>query len=256
MVSSPSLKGPGPPPPLPLSVTKALRAKKANTKLKRSMHMGNLYRLLKGNVEGSSLDGRASNTRTSAKGSACNTQGMADALAEMTKRSAYFRLIEEDVEKYAASILDLKSSITTFPSKNMAELLKFHQYVEQCLECLTDETQVLARFEGFPSKKLETIRMAAELHLKLDTIIMTLKNWKLMPPVVRQLDKVECYFNRVKEEVDVIERNKEEESKRFQSQNIAFDFSNLLGIKESMVDLSSNCIEMVLKERKEAKEMA
>ncbi|XP_073009416.1 uncharacterized protein At4g04980-like isoform X2 [Typha latifolia] len=249
MVSSPSLKGPGPPPPLPLSVTKALRAKKANTKLKRSMHMGNLYRLLKGNVEGSSLDGRASNTRTSAKGSACNTQGMADALAEMTKRSAYFRLIEEDVEKYAASILDLKSSITTFPSKNMAELLKFHQYVEQCLECLTDETQVLARFEGFPSKKLETIRMAAELHLKLDTIIMTLKNWKLMPPVVRQLDKV-------KEEVDVIERNKEEESKRFQSQNIAFDFSNLLGIKESMVDLSSNCIEMVLKERKEAKEMA
>jgi len=56
--------------------------------------MGNLYRLLKGKVEGSSLDGKSSRAKRSkggAKGgagarNAGGKQGMADALAEMTKR--------------------------------------------------------------------------------------------------------------------------------------------------------------------------
>lgn len=45
----------------------------------------------------------------------------------------------------------------------------------------------------------------------------------------------------------MIERTKDEESKRFQIHNINFDFDVLLRIKESMVDLSSNCIEIALK---------
>jgi len=47
--------------------------------------------------------------------------------------------------------------------------------------------------------------------------------------------------------VDVIDRNKDEDSKRFKSHNIELDFSILVQIKESMVDLSSNCVEMALK---------
>ncbi|THU48438.1 hypothetical protein C4D60_Mb09t26240 [Musa balbisiana] len=252
--SLPSPKGSAPPPPPPQSVAKAINAKKTSTKLKRSTQMGSLYRLLKGKVEGCSLDGKASNGRKSQTGNCSDgkkSQGMADALAEMTKRSAYFRKIEEDVEKHYASIMELRSSINSFETKDMKDLLKFHQHVEQQLENLTDETQVLARFEGFPSKKLETIRMAAALYMKLDSVVTTLKGWSLAAPIAQQLPKVECYFNKIKEAMEVIERNKEEDSKRFRNHKIEFDFTVVVRIKEGMVDLSSDCIEMALEETRE-----
>ncbi|XXG59820.1 hypothetical protein AAC387_Pa04g1837 [Persea americana] len=196
-------------------------------------------------------------TTASAGGSGENkAQGMADALAEITKRSSYFRQIEEDVEKHAKSIMEMKSAINSFQTKDMTELLKFHQYVELHLEDLTDETQVLSRFEDFPTKKLEMFRSAAALYSKLDGIATNLESWKIEVPLARQLEKVECYFNKIKLEVDAIERTKDEEAKRFQSHKIEFDFSVLFRIKEFMVDVSSNCIEMALKESKETKEDA
>lgn len=54
----------------------------------------------------------------------------------------------------------------------------------------------------------------------------------------------------IKEAMEVIERNKEEDSKRFKNHKIEFDFTVLVRIKEGMVDLSSDCIEMALKVRK------
>ena len=60
-----------------------------------------------------------------------------------TGRSAYFRQIEEDAENHAAAILELKDAISSFESRDMAELVRFHQHVEQQLVCLTDETQVV-----------------------------------------------------------------------------------------------------------------
>ncbi|KAM1245564.1 hypothetical protein ACFX2J_036654 [Malus domestica] len=71
--------------------------------------MGSLYRLLKRKVKGSSLDGKASNGRKSGIGSSSGgKQGMADALAEITKRSAYFQQTEEDVQKYAKPITEMR----------------------------------------------------------------------------------------------------------------------------------------------------
>lgn len=82
---APSLKGGAPPPPPPGNAARVLRAK--NTKLKRSSQMGNLYRLLKVKVEGSSLKNKTSLGKKSQAASSGNKgQGMADALAEMTKR--------------------------------------------------------------------------------------------------------------------------------------------------------------------------
>lgn len=218
--------------------------------------MGNLYRTLKGKVEGSSLKGKASHAKKSNAGAASGGkgQGMADALAEITKRSSYFQQIEADVQKYEKLILELKSTIGSFKTKDMNELLKFHKQVEGNLEVLTDETQVLARFEGFPYKKLEAIRMAAALFFKLDGIIATIKNWKMETPIGQHLSKVENYFNKIKEDVDAMDRTKDQDSKQFQSQNIDFDFGILIRIKEAMVDLSSSCIEMALKESKQAKD--
>ncbi|KAL5581949.1 hypothetical protein UlMin_014391 [Ulmus minor] len=251
-------KGAAPPPPPPLGAAKALRPKKATTKLKRSSHMGNLYRLLKGKVEGSSLNGKQSHGKKSSKvgGTAGGKQGMADALAEMTKRSAYFQQIEEDVQKHSKSILEIKAAINSFQSKDMSELVKFHKFVEQHLEKLTDESQVLARFEGFPSKKLESLRSAVALFLKLDGIVHTLESWKVIPPLGQLLDKVEAFFNKIKGEIDALERSKDEDSKRFQSHNINFNFNILVRIKESMVDVSSSCMELALEERRKAKAAA
>jgi hypothetical protein len=47
-----------------------------------------------------------------------------------------------------------------------------------------------------------------------------------------------------------LERTKDEESKKFKGHNIEFDFYILVKIKEAMVDVSSNCMELALKVRK------
>ncbi|OWM91015.1 hypothetical protein CDL15_Pgr023348 [Punica granatum] len=228
-----------PPPPLPPGgMAKALRAKKANAKLKRSTQMGKLYQVLKGKLEGRNLRGNLSQRRKAQFG-ASSGQGMADAIAEMTKRSTYFHQIEEDVEKYSSSIEEVKTAITAFQTKDMAELVKFHQI------------QVLARFEDFPTKKLEALRMAAALYLRLEGIHTELQSWKVEPPLNRLLNKIESYFNKIKEEIDSLERSKDEEMKRLNSHNIHFDFGIVDRIKESMVDVSSGCMELALKEQRE-----
>ncbi|XP_022684694.1 uncharacterized protein At4g04980-like [Setaria italica] len=233
-----------PPPPPPGNISAALRAKRAAGKLKRSAQMGTLYRHLRDRVEGSCAHGGKAQARKKPrtpggpKGDA--GQGMADALAEMTKRSggsAYFRQIEEDAETHAATILELKDAISSFQSKDMGELARFLEHVEQQLVCLTDETQAgshRAQFEGFPCKKLDSLRMAAALYSKLDGTVSKLKGWKLAAPVSKQLDRVEGYFNKIKDDVDVMERNKEEEMNRFQSHGIHLDFGVLVWIKECM----------------------
>lgn len=63
----------------------------------------------------------------------------------VSHRSSYFQQIEEDVQKYAKSIEELKTSIQKFQTKDMKELLEFHSKVESVLEKLTDETQVRCR---------------------------------------------------------------------------------------------------------------
>ncbi|KAL5576797.1 hypothetical protein UlMin_018496 [Ulmus minor] len=253
--SMPLRNGAPPPPPPSFGSVKSLRAKKPNTKLKRSSQLGNLYRALKGKVEGTNkIDGKSSNGKKGNGGSnAGGKLGMADALAEMTKRSAYFQQIEEDVQKYAKPIREMRTVISSFQTKDKEELLKFHKEVESILEHLTDESQVLSRFEGFPTKKLETLRTAAALYKKLDGIINELQNWKIVAPVGQLLDKVERYFSKIKVELDALERTKDEETKKFQSHNIHFDFGILIRIKELMVDVSSSCMELALKERREAK---
>lgn len=245
-------KGLAPPPPPALGGPRSLRPKA--TKLKRSSQMGNLYRLLKGKVEGSSLDGKSSQGKRSKIGApAGGKQGMADALAEMTKRSAYYLQIEEDVKNHAKTITEVKVAITTFQTADMVELLKFHKYVESHLEKLTDESQVLARFEDFPGKKLEALRMASALYSKLDAMVKTLQNWKIEAPLSQLLDKSEAYVNKIKGDLEALERTKDEESKKFLSHKITFDFGILVRIKELIVDVSSGCMELALKEKREAK---
>ncbi|XP_059435416.1 uncharacterized protein At4g04980-like [Corylus avellana] len=103
--------------------------------------------------------------------------------------------------------------------------------------------KVLARFEGFPVKN----------YSKLDAIATELHSLKIVSPMGQLLDKVERYFTKIKGEVDAMERTKDEESKKFQSHNIDFDFHILIRIKEAMVDVSSSCMELALQERREAK---
>ncbi|PRQ28864.1 hypothetical protein RchiOBHm_Chr5g0007601 [Rosa chinensis] len=239
------------PPPPPALGGRSLLMKKSNTKLKRSSQMGSLYRTLKGKVEGSSLNGKSSNGRKggAAGSSAAGGKGMADALAEMTKRSAYFQQIEEDVHKYSKAIINMRTTLSSFQTKDTNELLEFHKKVESILENLTDETQVLSRFEGFPTKKLETMRAAVALHSQLNAMITELHNWKIEAPLGPLLDKIERYFTKIKGEIDKLERTKDEEIKKFKSQNIHFDFNILIRIKEAMVDVSSGCMELALKER-------
>lgn len=58
----------------------------------------------------------------------------------------------------------------------------------------------------------------------------------------------------IEKKITPIERDKEKEMKKFQSQNLTFDYKIITRIKEAMVDVSSRCIEMALKESKQKKE--
>ncbi|KAL3820539.1 hypothetical protein ACJIZ3_006444 [Penstemon smallii] len=248
----------GAPPPPPPSISRlggGVNLRPTTTKLHRSPHMGILYQLLKGKIDGTSSYGKSSLGHKGKIGAPSGEKkGMADALAEMTKRSPYFQQIEEDVKNYSGAIKEVKAKISSFQTSDMKELTKFHKYVESHLEKLSDETQVLARFEDFPSKKLEALRMAAALYTKLDSVANTLQNWPIVSPVVQLLDKAEAYFNKFKVEMDALERTKDEESNRFRAQKITFDFGILVRIKELTVDVSSNCMELALKETREAKD--
>ncbi|KAG7591252.1 hypothetical protein ISN45_Aa01g002990 [Arabidopsis thaliana x Arabidopsis arenosa] len=251
-------KGPAAPPPPPPGARGGLGAKKATSKLKRSTHLGALFRFLKAKLEGKNPEVRSRGAGGGSKGGmgsapASGKQGMADALAEITKKSPYFQKIEEDVRMYMSSINELKTEITKFKNKDITELQKFHHRVESVLEKLEDETQVLARCEGFPHKKLEAIRMAAALYAKLHGMIKELKNWKIESPANQLFDKTERYFTKIRKEIETLDQIKAEEEKKFKSNNIHFDFNILVQIKELMVDISSGCMELALKEKREAK---
>ncbi|MBA0737861.1 hypothetical protein Gogos_011300 [Gossypium gossypioides] len=195
----------------------------------------------------------SSRTKKQFGGSAGGKEGLAAFLRELTKRSPFFQQIEEDAKNHAKTILELKAAINSFRTKDMTELIKFQQYMEAILEVLTDENQVLAKFEDFPIKKLETIRAAAALYSKSNLVVSNLKNWEVKSPAAQLLNKFDCYFTKVKEELDAFERTKDEESRNFKSHGIDFDFNIFVTIKELMVDVSSNCMELVLKEWGETK---
>ncbi|GJT95891.1 retrovirus-related pol polyprotein from transposon TNT 1-94 [Tanacetum coccineum] len=76
----------------------------------------------------------------------------------------------------------------------------------------------------------------------------TLQEWQIEPPVNHVIDRLENYFDKIKGDLDTLDRTKDEDVKKFKSQKIHFDFSILIIIKELMVDVSSKCMEMALKE--------
>uniref|UniRef100_A0A1J3JZZ8 Uncharacterized protein n=1 Tax=Noccaea caerulescens TaxID=107243 RepID=A0A1J3JZZ8_NOCCA len=154
---------------------------------------------------------------------------------------------------YMKAITELKTEIIKSQSKDMAELQRYHGHVESVLENLTDETLVLARCEGgFPQKKLEVIRMTVALYTKLQGMIHELKNWKIQSPANNLLDKTERFFAKITKEIETLDQIKVEEEKKFKKDNIHFDFKLLIQIKELMVDISSACMELALKEKREA----
>ncbi|XP_019095203.1 PREDICTED: uncharacterized protein At4g04980-like isoform X1 [Camelina sativa] len=254
-------KGPGSPPPPPPGPRGVLGGKKPTSKLKRSTQLGTLFRFLKAKLEGKNPEVKSRGAPGVNKGGtgsapASGKQGMAAALVEITKKSPYFQKIEEDVRVYMSSINELKTEITKFQNKDISELQKLHHRVESVLDKLEDERQVLVRCEGFPHSKLEAIRMAVALYSKLQGISKELKNWKIESPADQHLDKSEGYFAKIRKEIEALERTKAEEEKKFKANNIHFDFSILVQVKELTVDISSGCMELALKEKREASKWA
>eukprot|EP00249_Psilotum_nudum_P008774 c21500_g1_i2 orf=419-3229(+) len=242
------------PPPPPTVGIMPLRSTKT-TKLKRSPAIRKLYMDVKRKVEGAPMGERVPfNQMTLGRGG--GREGMAEALAEITKKSAYFRKIEEDVQQHASSVLEVKSELEAFGTDNMETLLKFHQRLESRLELLSDESQVLAHFEGFPNKKLDTVRMAASLYSRLRSLAQQIENWCVEPPASDQVDKITTFFDQMKVKIEAIDRTKDEDAKHFTTQNIHFSFDMVIRVKEAMVDLSSSLSALALKESNKTKASA
>jgi len=224
--------------------------------LKRSTTIGKLYIALKRKMDKTVLTGKSSSQGKKfggSAGAASKEQGMAAALAEMTKRSPHFLQIEEDIKKYEKSIKEMQAALNKFNTKDMDELFKFHKHVESKLELLSDENQVIDRFEGFPRKKLEAVRMAGSINNKLNGIITELRDWKFESPLDEHLQRVESYITRTKKGVEALEKSKKEDGEMLEKQNIKFDFNIFLKVREAFVDFSSRCMEFAIKERRDLK---
>ncbi|GAQ86624.1 hypothetical protein KFL_003000170 [Klebsormidium nitens] len=193
--------------------------------------------------EGGGEDGKG---RKGAAGA--TAAGMAEMLGEITKRSAYFQQIAADVKQHAAAIEQAKAAIETFQTADMDALLAFRTSVENALESLTDESQVLARFEGFPSRKLETIRMAASLHSRLAGTAKDLEQWKVAGGAYEELERAIKYFDKMKKEVEACERTQDEDGRRFAASKISFDWTTITRVKEAAVGLSGRLLEITLQE--------
>lgn len=245
---------PPPPPPSSLGAKKLLTSK--STKLKRSVTISRLYMGMKRKVDGAA---HAQSTPADVAiqrrmvGVPGTRDGMAEALAEITRRSSYFRKIEDDVQKHATSIMEVKSGLESFETRDMQKLLRFHESIEARLEHLTDESQVLARFDGFPIKKLETVRAAASLYMRMSSLVQQIENWPVDPPMSEQVDKITNFFDKVKTDVEVIERTKDEDISRFHGQKIIFSFEIITCIKEAAVGLSSRTLALALKDSQRTK---
>lgn len=253
---APAQAAPPPPPPPPPSLGSRKFQTCKSAKLKKSNTISRLYMGMKRKVDGAEYsqsplaDGAIQRRSVAAAGT---RDGMAEALAEITRRSSYFRKIEDDVQMHASSILEIKSRLESFEARDMQKLLRFHENMEARLEQLTDESQVLARFEGFPIKKLETVRAAASLYLRMSSLVHQTENWPVEHPMSENLEKITNFFDKVKTDVEIIERTKDEDIARFLSQKIVFSFEMMIRIKEAVVGLSSKSLALALKESQRTK---
>jgi hypothetical protein len=57
--------------------------------------------------------------------------------------------------------------------------------------------QVLAKFEGFPIKKLETVRAAASLYLRMSSLAQQIEDWRITSPISDHLSKITTFFEKV-----------------------------------------------------------
>ncbi|MCO5592373.1 hypothetical protein L7F22_046375 [Adiantum nelumboides] len=68
--------------------------------------------------------------------------GMAEALAKISRRSSYFKKIEDDVQRHAALFSKIKAGLESFERQEMQKLLRFSENIEEQLEQLTDESRI------------------------------------------------------------------------------------------------------------------
>ncbi|CAI6000465.1 unnamed protein product [Closterium sp. NIES-65] len=197
------------------------------------------------------------------------------ALAEIHQNSAYFQQIEADVVKHADAIWQAKADLEAFQTTDFEELVAFRAKIESLLQDLTDETQVLQRFEGFPSSKLELLRASASLHSRLSALSRDLLSAVPMsnndgggtpgagggaagtagaaaPASVAAvgvcLDRCERLFDRVRREVEAVERSREEDAKKFAAQRLPYSGGAIERVKAAAVRLSSRLLELSAQE--------
>ncbi|CAI5503989.1 unnamed protein product [Closterium sp. Naga37s-1] len=203
-------------------------------------------------------------------------------LWQKSQSSAYFQQIEADVVKHADAIWQAKADLEAFQTTDFDELVSFRAKIEALLQDLTDETQVLQRFEGFPSSKLELLRASASLHSRLSALSRDLLSAVPMsyddrgatpgaggaaagtagaaagtaggaaPASVAAvgvcLDRCERLFDRVRREVEAVERSREEDAKKFAAQRLPYSGGAIERVKAAAVRLSSRLLELSAQE--------
>eukprot|EP00899_Mesostigma_viride_P021569 jgi/Mesvir1/29413/Mv22999-RA.1 len=236
---------PPPPPPPPRGAPGVVKGPKSS--LQRSHNMGVLYRLLMGRVHGKPEVNRGKGG-VRIKGGSNAQASMAGALSEITKKSEYFQQIERDVVEKKEVILEMKEAIEEFQTSDMAILVKFRKQLDKRLEELTDEGQVLSHFEGFPSKKLDILRMGAATHEKLVSLCEEMDTWTVQGQVEEQLDRIGPFFDKARTITEQLERKRDVDSAAYQAFGVNFDFGTINRVKLASVSLSSRVLLLALEE--------
>ncbi|CAI5462263.1 unnamed protein product [Closterium sp. Yama58-4] len=167
-----------------------------------------------------------------------------------------------------------------------AVLQRFEGFPSSKLELLRASASLLQpRFDGFPSSKLELLRASASLHSRLSALSHDLLSAVPMsnndrggtpgaaagnvgtagavggaggagaaaaPASVAAvgvcLDRCERLFDRVRREVEAVERSREEDAKKFAAQRLPYSGGAIERVKAAAVRLSSRLLELSAQE--------
>ncbi|WCJ34763.1 hypothetical protein M5689_016051 [Euphorbia peplus] len=229
-----------PPPPLP---SKMLAESKS---LRRVPDVVELYRLL--SKKNAKMENKSNSSAILANTFTLNMIG------EIENRSTHLTAIKSDVEKRKEFINVLINEVENAKFKNISDVEKFVEWLDEELASLVDERAVLKHFLKWPERKADALREAAFNCKDLRNLDLQVSSFQDDPKdsLTKATRKMQTLQDRLETSVNGIERTRERMIKKYKDFQIPWEWlldSGLIGqMKLSSLKLAREYMTRIVKE--------
>lgn len=170
-------------------------------------------------------------------------------MEELAGKSAYMRQVEQDRQKMAPMITDLKGQIVAFQPLDMLQLEHFVAEVERRLALLCDERMVLKAFPDWPEKRLEAMREAVARKAELEKLTTSMdpqgERWNARASIAEELQQVMDRFSEAKPKVEWYIREGDTIKRALSSHAVPFDMDLIKGAQHGPLQLAKYAMRML-----------